>query len=56
MKKDYKEMKYFKEYQYKSNIKETNKDFLNEIISFLLKTLIMPLLNMMIFLNYLKKK
>lgn len=39
MKKDYKEMKYFKEYQYKSNIKETNKDFFNEIISFFVKNI-----------------
>ena len=39
MKKDYKEMRYFKEYQYKDNIKENNKEFLNEMISFFIKNI-----------------
>lgn len=39
MKKDYKEMKYLIEYQYKNNIKESNKDFLNEVISFFYKNI-----------------
>ncbi|MGL5591443.1 MAG: hypothetical protein ACRDCF_01775 [Mycoplasmoidaceae bacterium] len=39
MKNDFKEMKYFIEYQYKSNIKESNKDFFQEIISFFHKNI-----------------
>ncbi|MGL5640183.1 MAG: hypothetical protein ACRDCD_00800 [Mycoplasmoidaceae bacterium] len=39
MKNDFKEMKYFIEYQHKCNIKKTNKDFLNEIISFFYKNI-----------------
>ncbi|MGL5246189.1 MAG: hypothetical protein ACRC8C_01320 [Mycoplasmoidaceae bacterium] len=39
MKNDFKEMKYFIEYQHKSNIKESDKDFLLKIISFFHKNI-----------------
>ncbi|MGL4617394.1 MAG: hypothetical protein ACRCUM_04080 [Mycoplasmoidaceae bacterium] len=39
MKNDFKEMKYFIEYQHKSNIKESSKNFLSEIISFFHKNI-----------------